>query len=101
NNWRRVSVSTAGAQANGGSDTPTISADGRYVVFQTAATNLFTGDTNGFVDVVRYDLMTGTLERMSQTTAGAAGGADSTRPSISANGRYVAFDSTFLYVPAA
>ena len=51
----RVSVSTAGAQANGPSRNPSISADGRYVVFDSAATNLVDGDTNEQVDVFLRD----------------------------------------------
>ena len=51
----RVSVSTAGIQANGPSDSPSISGDGRYVVFASAAGNLVAGDTNGLPDIFLRD----------------------------------------------
>ena len=68
---------------------PALSADGRYVAFQSTASNLAPGDTNGFLfDIYLYDRDTDTLELI---TAG--GDNHSTRPSISADGRYVAFES--------
>ncbi|HET6202920.1 MAG TPA: hypothetical protein VFI25_08980 [Planctomycetota bacterium] len=51
----RVSRSSTGVQGNGSSRRPSLSATGRYVVFQSAATNLVAGDTNGTVDVFRHD----------------------------------------------
>ena len=48
---RRVSVSTSGAQANNGSPWPVISPDGKYVMFESDATNLVTGDTNAKRDI--------------------------------------------------
>ena len=48
----RVSLTALGAQANGDSNNPVISADGRYIAFDSAATNLVSGDTNGNVDVI-------------------------------------------------
>ena len=47
----RVSVSSAGVQGNGGSDTPRLSADGTYVVFNSDATNLVSDDTNVVTDI--------------------------------------------------
>ncbi|GMV36687.1 MAG: hypothetical protein AMXMBFR61_11950 [Fimbriimonadales bacterium] len=89
----RVSVSSAGAQANGDSDFPTISSDGRYVAFDSAATNLVTGDTNDRHDVYVRDRLTGTTERISVRSDGWQANRGSMRPSISADGRFVAFHS--------
>ena len=70
----RVSVSSAGAQAAGGvSFNSVISADGRLVAFESAATQLVAGDTNGVTDVFVRDLQTGTTTRVSVTTGGAQG----------------------------
>ncbi len=53
---RRVSVSSTGGQALGGESTsPAISANGRFVAFQSRATNLVPGDTNGLMDVFVHD----------------------------------------------
>lgn len=89
----RVSISSAGAQANGASGNyPSISADGRFVTFQSTATNLVPGDTNIFGDVFVRDRKTGTTERVSVTSAEAqAQGSSGAYPSISADGRFVAF----------
>lgn len=90
-----VSVSSAGAKANGRSWNPSISADGRYVAFESSATNLVAADTNGDRDIFVHDRATRTTSRVSVTSAGAQGNSDhgSTAPSISATGRYVAFVS--------
>jgi hypothetical protein len=89
----RVSVSSAGLQGDGASDNPAISADGRYVAFRSLATNLVAGDTNATYDVFVRDLQTSTTERVSVTTGGAGGNLASYFPSISGDGRYVAFRS--------
>lgn len=89
----RVSVASGGAEANAGSGSPSISADGRYVVFSSLANNLVAGDTNGVEDIFRHDRDTGTTIRLSVDSAGAQGDGISRYPSISADGRYVAFDS--------
>jgi len=70
-----------------------LSADGRYVAFWSAATNLVPGDTNGKQDVYVRDLLLGTIERSSVDSAGVEGDGDSTDPSISADGNLVAFQS--------
>ncbi|MBZ0320242.1 MAG: hypothetical protein K8L91_27770, partial [Anaerolineae bacterium] len=91
----RVSVTTGGAQATGSSYDQAISADGRYIVFYSAATNLVTGDTNGFEDVFVHDRQTATTTRVSLAAGGTQGtGGWSQAPTISADGRYVAFDSS-------
>jgi Tol biopolymer transport system component len=89
----RVSVHSSGAQANGYSDQACISGDGRFVAFQSEAPDLVAGDTNAARDVFVRDLQTGTTERVSTTSGGAEGNNDSVRPSITPDGRYVAFDS--------
>jgi Tol biopolymer transport system component len=89
----RVSVATGGVQANGFSRSPSISADGRYVAFESWATNLVPGDTNGAWDVFLHDRGTGATTRVSVSLAGAQADGNSGSPSISANGRYVAFVS--------
>lgn len=90
----RVSVLTGGAQANGASFLPSVSANGNYVAFSSDATNLVTGDTNGVRDVFVRDRAAGTTVRISVTSMGVEGDAASDAPSISGDGRYVAFAST-------
>jgi PKD repeat protein len=90
----RVSVASDGTQAN--SDTtgyPSISADGRYVAFHSAASNLVSEDTNGYPDIFVHDRQTGQTTRVSVASDGTEteGGE---APSISADGRYVAFHSS-------
>jgi hypothetical protein len=89
-----VDVSTAGVSANGQSFNPAISATGRYVAFDSSATNLVKGDTNGRIDVFVHDRVTGRTTRISLPDAGGQAHGDSVLPSISADGRYVAFLST-------
>jgi Tol biopolymer transport system component len=89
----RVSVASAGGQADGCSDIPSISADGRYVAFFSHATNLVTGDTNGVSDVFVRDRRSRTTERVSVATGGAQANSDSYSCCISADGRFVAFSS--------
>jgi Tol biopolymer transport system component len=91
----RVSVSSAGEQANGVSYNPAISADGRYVTFESESTNLVPGDTNQSPDVFVHDRQTGTTERVNLEPSGAQGhyGGYGLYPCISADGRFVAFDS--------
>jgi Tol biopolymer transport system component len=89
----RVSVDSSGTQGDGESRNPWISADGRYVAFESLATNLVPGDTNGIRDVFVRDRRSGTTERASVDSGGGQGNGDSGTPSISADGRYVAFHS--------
>ena len=89
----RVSVDSAGAQANGDSSGPSISADGRSVAFVSEASNLVPGDTNGSEDVFVRDRKLHKTTRVSVDSAGVQGASDSNGPSISADGRYVAFYS--------
>ena len=90
---RRVSTTAGGGQANGGSLSPQISRDGRFVVFHSFATNLIANDHNVVADVYRKNLQTGAIQRASVSSTGVAGDRDSVFPQISPDGRYVAFES--------
>jgi Tol biopolymer transport system component len=83
----------AGTQGDGDSNNPSISTDGRYVTFYSAAANLVAGDTNGMFDIFMRDRQTGTTTLVSRDSTGVEGDGDSQYPSISADGRYVAFQS--------
>jgi len=89
----RVSLATGGAEGNGISEFPSISADGRFVAFMSEATNLVAGDTNGCADIFVRDRQSGTTERVSLATGGTEGNNSSYGSSISADGLFVAFDS--------
>ena len=89
----RVSLGPGGTQGNGDSHYPSISADGRYVAFWSYATNLVSGDTNTAMDIFVRDRQSGTTERVSLDSSGVQGNRESLDPSISADGRYVAFRS--------
>jgi Tol biopolymer transport system component len=91
---RRISVSSSGTQGNAGSVGFDISADGSRLAFWSAASNLVNGDTNGADDVFVHDLDAGTTSRVSVGATGAQGNGRSIDPSISADGRFVAFAST-------
>jgi Tol biopolymer transport system component len=97
----RVSVDSAGVEGDDWSLAPALSADGRYVAFQSFAGNLVPGDTNNDFDVFVHDRQAGTTIRASVTTAGAEGGFQlgSLNPALSADGRVVAFDSEAALVP--
>jgi archaellum component FlaF (FlaF/FlaG flagellin family) len=88
-----VSLATGGAQGNGFSDYPSISADGRYVAFESTASNLAPGDTNTLPDLFVRDRQNGTTELVSVDSGGVQGNNVSEGPAISADGRYVAFQS--------
>ncbi|MPZ53280.1 MAG: hypothetical protein GEU79_11210 [Acidimicrobiia bacterium] len=89
----RLSVHSDGTPAIGHSFASVISADGRYVAFQSDAPNLVDGDTNNVSDVFVRDTVTGRTTRVSVHSNGAQGDRGSVGASISADGRYVAFDS--------
>ena len=80
----RVSVDSSGAEGNMGGDSPTISADGRFVAFGSVSNNLVPGDTNSTVDVFLRDRLSASTERISLATGGAQGNALSKNPRISA-----------------
>jgi hypothetical protein len=91
-----VSVNSAGTgPGNAGSDNATITPDGRYVVFESSATNLVANDTTGGINVFVRDLVAGTTTLVSVNQAGTGPGNSSAQDaSISDDGRYVAFDSS-------
>lgn len=89
----RVSVSSSGLQGNAPSDRPSVSGDGRYVVFYSDSTNLVSGDTNGLRDIFLRDRIAGTTTRISVSSTGVQSNGDSTRPKISADGRFAVFES--------
>jgi len=89
----RVSVASDGTQGNSYSYSPSISADGRFVAFYSHASNLVTGDTNGLQDVFAHDRQTGQTTRVSVASNGEQANAHSYSPSLSADGRFVAFYS--------
>jgi signal peptidase I len=97
---RRISVGLDGAEADGPSEAPAISADGRFVAFASAASNLVASDGNGAQDVFVYDLMAGRTEIASVVDEGFEQLGESYEPSISATGRYVAFTSEARLAPA-
>src|SRR5262249_29432355 len=89
----RVSVATGGAQGNNYSGWPSISGNGRYVGFRSEASNLVAGDTNAISDIFVHDRGSGTTELVSVATGGTQGNSFSGYPSLSADGRYIAFAS--------
>jgi Tol biopolymer transport system component len=89
----RVSVASNGTQGNGDSTNPSLSVDGRFVAYESVASNLVPGDTNGIADVFVHDTLTGTTTRLSVSSAGAQSDGSSHVPSISSDGRRVAFFS--------
>ena len=89
----RVSVSSAGNQADAVSTEPTISEDGRYVAFRSLAANLAAGDSAGSWDIFVHDRDDGATIRVSIAVDATAADHDSALPAISADGRYVCFDS--------
>jgi Tol biopolymer transport system component len=91
-----VSLAWTGGFANGVSglwDGPAISADGRFVAFESRADNLVRDDTNSANDVFVRDRRLGTTERVSVSSSGLEADRDCYRPCISADGRFVAFTS--------
>ena len=95
----RVSVGAAGAQGDGASNTPIlpilgISDDGKFVVYETLATNFDPfGDTNGVTDVYLYDTVAKTTRRLSVSGSGAEANNFSVEVTISGNGKVAAYSS--------
>lgn len=89
-----VSVATNGRAANQVSSEPAVSADGRFVVFTSRATNLVAGDTNRKADIFVRDLVAGRTERVSVASDGTQANDNSMEPAISGDGRFVVFTST-------
>jgi Tol biopolymer transport system component len=90
---QRVSVTPSGGNANGHSVHSSLSRDGRFIAFASLASNLIAGDTNGVQDVFVRELATGITTRVSVDPGGAQGNGASDFPSLSSDGRLVAFES--------
>jgi Tol biopolymer transport system component len=90
-----ATVSSSGEQSDGNvSSGPSISYDGRYVAYDSAAANLVPGDTNGDFDAFVHDMVTGVTERVSLDGDGAEVHGESRDPELDYAGRMVAFRST-------
>jgi Tol biopolymer transport system component len=89
----RVSTNSNGDECNGVCKEGTISADGRYVAFESDASNLVPGDRNGVQDIFVKDLLTGATTRVTTDSAGAESNGFSRYPAISPNGRFVGYES--------
>jgi hypothetical protein len=89
----RVSLATGAVQANGDSFNAALSGDGRFVAFESEATNLVAGDTNLVSDIFVHDRQTGITTRVSLATGAVQANGDSFLPTISNDGRFVAFES--------
>ena len=89
----RISVNSTGNQGSFDAFNPAISADGRFVAFESNSTNLVAADTNNISDIFLHDRLNGTTTRISVGSTGQEGDRPSLNPSISADGRFVAFES--------
>ena len=90
---KRINLASDGNQANGSSLGSSLSGDGRYVVYESDASNLVSGDTNGVKNIFIYNRIAGTTARVDLATDGTQSNSDSQSASISDDGRYVAFTS--------
>jgi len=93
NQTSRISVASNGAQADGDSFSPIISADGERVVFTSHATNLVYDDINGVSDIFLHHRQSGMTRRISLATDSTEANDRSFAPFISADGRYIVFTS--------
>lgn len=96
-----VSRSSGGEQGNTQSRQPAISANGRYVAFQSDSTNLVANDSNGFADIFLHDRWTGATSRISVGPNGEQATAGSEWPAINADGSRIAFASHAPLLPGA
>jgi Tol biopolymer transport system component len=92
----RVSVAPGGAEGNGGSYSPALNADGRFVAFLSDASNLVAGDTNTVRDVFVHDRQAGTTTRVSLSSDGVQGNINSISAALNADARFVVFSSYAL-----
>jgi Tol biopolymer transport system component len=90
----RISVTAAGVEGDAGGGPAAISADGRFVAFQSESSNLVPGDTNDFPDVFLLDRRTGTVSRISVASTGRQGDGVASAPAISRDGRYVSYHAS-------
>jgi Tol biopolymer transport system component len=90
-----ASASSAGVEGNADSGNPVLSADGLTVAFESSASNLVSGDTNATTDIfVRKFNDPASLKRVSVSDSGTQFTAASNKPSLSGDGRYIAFETT-------
>jgi putative Ig domain-containing protein/VCBS repeat protein/WD40 repeat protein len=89
----RVSIDTNGVEANDASHSPILSGDGRFVAFESLATNLVPNDTNKRADIFVHDRQTGQTTRVSVNSSGEEANAGGQEPALSTDGRIVAFRS--------
>jgi Tol biopolymer transport system component len=89
---KSVSLSSNGDLGDDDSEAPSISASGRFVAFESDANN-FVGSDNGNQDIFVHDRKTKKTKRVSVRSNGAQANEGSFAPSISADGRFVAFES--------
>lgn len=89
----RVSLDSSGGEANGLSTAPRITAGGLVVLFRSSATNLVTGDTNGFADVFAHSLLTAETTRVSTGPSASQGNASCDWPALTRDGRIAMFES--------
>ena len=89
-----VSLSSGGIQGDSDSYSPSLSGDGRYVAYESFATNLTTGGTNGVGQIYVRDRTSSTTTKASVSTGNVEGNAESLNAALSADGRFIAFDST-------
>jgi Tol biopolymer transport system component len=90
---RAVSITRSGRPANYHSCPASISADGRFIAYESESSRLVAGDTNGKADIFVFDRIRRTTVRASVSSSGVQGDAHSVAPAISGNGRFVAFCS--------
>jgi hypothetical protein len=91
---KMISVSSTGEQGNGDCNEPSISVDGKIVVFESKANNLVSGDNNNFKDVFLWRAATNTIELISKSINGGGADSDCFDAAISGNGNFVAFTSS-------
>ena len=90
----RINMGLGGVEANSSSGSASISYDGRYVAFESYASNLVAGDSNGRVDIFVHDRLTQKTIRISTDSKGVQGNGDSFYPTLNATGRLVTFTSS-------
>ncbi len=89
-----VSATPLARGGNGSSTSPSVSSNGQFVVFASAASDLVPNDTNGFRDIFLRDLLSGTTVLISSAPGGGAANGDSSTPRISPDGRFILFESS-------
>jgi Tol biopolymer transport system component len=97
----RISISSTGTEGDGQTDlSMSVSSDGRYVAFCSIATNLVPGGASGGGDIYVRDRVMGTTEVVSLSSSGTLGNGGAIDPSLTPDGRYVAFESGSNLVPS-